>query len=82
MRIIELVQKNRNVKLAGNDRLRIDREIAEPRERAQFVRDLLRSLGRARRSRPELASVRRQRAGFHASRCLTDPSAARAQYWT
>jgi transcription-repair coupling factor (superfamily II helicase) len=45
MRIIELVQKNRSVKLAGNDRLRIDREIAEPHERAQFVRDLLRSLG-------------------------------------
>jgi transcription-repair coupling factor (superfamily II helicase) len=45
LRIIELVQKNRSIKLAGNDRLRIDREIAEPRERAQFVRDMLRSLG-------------------------------------
>ncbi len=45
MRIIELVQKNKTVKLAGNDRLRIDREIAEPRDRAQYVRDLLRSLG-------------------------------------
>jgi transcription-repair coupling factor (superfamily II helicase) len=45
LRIIELVQKNRNIKLAGNDRLRIDREIAEPRERAQYVRDMLRSLG-------------------------------------
>ena len=45
MRIIELVQKNKSVKLAGNDRLRIDREIAEPRDRAQYVRDLLRSLG-------------------------------------
>ena len=45
MRIIELVQKNRSVKLAGNDRLRIDREIAEPHDRAQYVRDLLRSLG-------------------------------------
>ena len=45
MRIIELVQKNKSVKLAGNDRLRIDRELAEPHERAQFVRDLLRSLG-------------------------------------
>ena len=45
MRIIELVQKNRSVKLAGNDRLRIDRELAEPHERAQYVRDLLRSLG-------------------------------------
>jgi transcription-repair coupling factor (superfamily II helicase) len=39
------VQKNKSVKLAGNDRLRIDREIAEPHDRAQFVRDLLRSLG-------------------------------------
>ena len=45
MRIIELVQKNRHIKLAGNDKLRIDREIAEPRERAQFVRDTLRALG-------------------------------------
>ena len=44
-RIIELVQRNRHIKLAGNDRLRIEREVAEPRERAQFVRDVLRSLG-------------------------------------
>jgi transcription-repair coupling factor (superfamily II helicase) len=44
-RIIELVQRNRHIKLAGNDRLRIEREIAEPRERAQFLRDVLRSLG-------------------------------------
>jgi transcription-repair coupling factor (superfamily II helicase) len=45
LRIIELVQKNRAVKLAGNDKLRIEREIAAPAERAQFMRDLLRSLG-------------------------------------
>ncbi|MEK8046113.1 transcription-repair coupling factor [Ideonella margarita] len=45
MRIIELVQKNRVIKLAGNDKLRIEREIADPRERAQYVRDVLRSLG-------------------------------------
>jgi transcription-repair coupling factor (superfamily II helicase) len=45
LRIIELVQKNRSIKLAGNERLRIDREIAEPKERAQFIRDVLRSLG-------------------------------------
>jgi transcription-repair coupling factor (superfamily II helicase) len=45
LRIIELVQKNRAVKLAGNDKLRIEREIAEPRERAQFIRDVLRGLG-------------------------------------
>jgi transcription-repair coupling factor (superfamily II helicase) len=45
MRIIELVQKNRAIKLAGNDKLRIDREIGEARERAQFIRDVLRGLG-------------------------------------
>ena len=45
-RIIELVQKNRHIKLAGNDKLRIEREIALPAERAQFMRDLLRSLGK------------------------------------
>ncbi|CAD5367196.1 Transcription-repair-coupling factor [Rubrivivax sp. A210] len=44
-RIIELVQKNRAIKLAGNDKLRIEREIATPAERAHFMRDLLRSLG-------------------------------------
>jgi len=45
MRIIELVQKNRHIKLAGNEKLRIERELAEPRDRAQMVRDVLRSLG-------------------------------------
>ncbi|MEN9543376.1 MAG: transcription-repair coupling factor, partial [Pseudomonadota bacterium] len=45
LRIIELVQKNRHIKLAGNDKLRIERALAEPRDRAQFMRDLLRSLG-------------------------------------
>jgi transcription-repair coupling factor (superfamily II helicase) len=45
LRIIELVQKNRAIKLAGNDKLRIDREIADPKERAQYIRDVLRALG-------------------------------------
>ena len=45
MRIIELVQKNKNVKLAGNDKLRIEREFAEPKDRAQYMRDVLRALG-------------------------------------
>jgi transcription-repair coupling factor (superfamily II helicase) len=45
LRIIELVQKNRSVKLAGNDKLRIDREIASPQDRAQYIRDVLRALG-------------------------------------
>ncbi|HRZ60238.1 MAG TPA: transcription-repair coupling factor, partial [Rubrivivax sp.] len=45
-RIIELVQKNRHIRLAGNDKLRVERELADPKDRAQFMRDLLRSLGR------------------------------------
>lgn len=45
MRIIELVQKNRHIKLAGNDKLRIERETKEPKDRAQLIRDVLRSLG-------------------------------------
>jgi transcription-repair coupling factor (superfamily II helicase) len=44
-RIVELVQRNRAVKLAGNHKLRIDRAIDSPGERAQLLRDLLRSLG-------------------------------------
>ncbi len=45
MKIIELVQKNRHIKLAGNDKLRIERETKEPKDRAQLIRDVLRSLG-------------------------------------
>jgi len=45
MRIIELIQKNKHIKLAGNEKLRIERELKEPKDRAQLVRDILRSLG-------------------------------------
>jgi len=45
MKIISLVQKNRAIKLAGNDKLRIDREYADPKDRAQYIRDVLRALG-------------------------------------
>jgi transcription-repair coupling factor (superfamily II helicase) len=45
MKIIELVQKNRNVKLAGNDKLRIERGYPDAKDRAQYVRDVLRALG-------------------------------------
>ena len=48
MRIIELIQKNRHIKLAGNDKLRIERELPEAKDRAQMVRDILRSLGQPR----------------------------------
>lgn len=43
--IIHLVQKNKHIKLAGNDKLRIEKELKDPKERAQMVRDVLRSLG-------------------------------------
>ncbi len=45
MRIIELVQKNRHIRLAGNEKLRIERNLPDPKARAQMVRDVLRSLG-------------------------------------
>jgi transcription-repair coupling factor (superfamily II helicase) len=45
LRIIELVQKNRHIKLAGNDKLRIERDTPLPKDRAQLIRDVLRSLG-------------------------------------
>ena len=45
MKIIGLIQKNKHIKLAGNEKLRIERALPEPRERAQMVRDVLRSLG-------------------------------------
>jgi transcription-repair coupling factor (superfamily II helicase) len=44
-RIIELVQKNRFVRLAGNDKLRIEVGAKTVRDRVQLVRDILRSLG-------------------------------------
>jgi transcription-repair coupling factor (superfamily II helicase) len=45
MGIIGLIQKNKHIKLAGNDKLRIERELPDPKARAQMVRDVLRSLG-------------------------------------
>ena len=45
MAIIRMIQKNKHIKLAGNDKLRIEKALAEPKDRAQMVRDVLRSLG-------------------------------------
>ena len=45
MAIIGLIQKNKHIKLAGNDKIRIERELPDPKMRAQMVRDVLRSLG-------------------------------------
>ena len=52
MRIIELVQKNRHIKLAGNDKLRIERDTPEPKDRAQLIRDVLRALGAPKQAVP------------------------------
>ncbi|MBW0170142.1 MAG: transcription-repair coupling factor [Hydrogenophaga sp.] len=54
MRIIELIQKNRHIKLAGNEKLRIERALPEVKDRVQLVRDVLRSLGQPHKS-PETA---------------------------
>ncbi|WP_397532923.1 transcription-repair coupling factor [Roseateles sp.] len=45
MRVIELVQKNRTIKLVGNDKLRIDKQLSDPKDRAQAIREVLRLLG-------------------------------------
>jgi transcription-repair coupling factor (superfamily II helicase) len=45
MRIIALIQKNRHIKLVGNEKLRIERALPESKDRALMVRDVLRSLG-------------------------------------
>ena len=52
MRIIELVQKNKHIKLAGNEKLRIERALPEAKDRAQMVRDVLRSLGQPKLTEP------------------------------
>ena len=43
--IMQLIQKNRHIKLAGNDKLRIERALPEAKDRAQLIRDVLKSLG-------------------------------------
>jgi transcription-repair coupling factor (superfamily II helicase) len=45
MKIIQMIQKNKHIKLAGNEKLRIERELPEVKDRAQMVRDVLRGLG-------------------------------------
>ena len=50
MQIIGLIQKNKHIKLAGNDKLRIERALEDPKARAQMVRDVLKSLGQPLRA--------------------------------
>jgi len=50
--IIHLVQKNKHIKLAGNDKLRIEKSLVDAKERAQMVRDVLRALGQPKVAEP------------------------------
>ncbi len=52
IRIIELVQKNRHIKLAGNDKIRIERALPDAKERAQVIREVLRTLGPPKQLEP------------------------------
>ena len=45
MKIIQLIQKHKHIKLAGNEKLRIERALEKPLDRALLVRDILKSLG-------------------------------------
>ncbi len=42
--IIHLIQKNKHIRLAGNDKLRIEKNLESASARAQMVRDVLRQL--------------------------------------
>ncbi|OGB18790.1 MAG: transcription-repair coupling factor [Burkholderiales bacterium RIFCSPLOWO2_02_FULL_67_64] len=57
MRIIELIQKNRHIKLAGNEKLRIDRALPEVKDRVQLVRDVLKALGQPTSAAPTAGAV-------------------------
>ncbi|MEG3000287.1 MAG: transcription-repair coupling factor [Comamonas sp.] len=56
MQIIHLIQKNKHIKLAGNDKLRIERALEDPKARAQMVRDVLKSLGQPLRAETPVAA--------------------------
>ncbi|OIQ69624.1 transcription-repair-coupling factor [mine drainage metagenome] len=45
MKIIQMIQKNKHIKLVGNEKLRIERALPEASQRSQMVRDVLRNLG-------------------------------------
>ena len=56
--IIHLIQKNKHIKLAGNDKLRIERELPSAVARAQMVRDVLKSLGQpTAATKPEALAI-------------------------
>ena len=52
MKLIDLIQKNRYIKLASNEKLRIELALPEATDRAQTVRDVLRRLGQPLKLQP------------------------------
>ncbi len=46
MAIMHLIQSNKHIRLAGNEKLRIEKETAEAQDRVQLMRDVLRALGK------------------------------------
>ncbi|MDD4943816.1 MAG: transcription-repair coupling factor, partial [Rhodoferax sp.] len=56
MKIIALIQKNKHIKLAGNEKLRIERPLPDANDRARLVRDVLKNLGQPMLT-PEAASA-------------------------
>ncbi|MDD2882327.1 MAG: transcription-repair coupling factor [Rhodoferax sp.] len=45
MKVIALIQKNKHIKLVGNEKLRIERALPDAADRAKMVRDVLKNLG-------------------------------------
>ena len=45
MKVIALIQKNKHIKLVGNEKLRIERTLPDAADRAKMVRDVLKNLG-------------------------------------
>jgi transcription-repair coupling factor (superfamily II helicase) len=57
MRIIEMIQKSRHIKLAGNEKLRIELDQPEAKDRAQTVRDVLKRLGQPTKAKGQATAV-------------------------
>jgi transcription-repair coupling factor (superfamily II helicase) len=53
LRILQLVQKHRDIRLAGNDKLRIERATKDAQARSAVVREVLRALGQPVKVEPQ-----------------------------
>ncbi|WP_262054324.1 hypothetical protein, partial [Burkholderia thailandensis] len=56
MRIIDMVQKHRHIKLAGQDKLRIETRTPDLAVRVSTVKETLRALGQPQQSRAQAAA--------------------------